>query len=48
MKAIHVFPFAVAFLELGACLVYLAHREWRMAILWGGYAVAAFALAQVR
>lgn len=44
----YVFPVAVAVCELGACLVYLWHREWLLAIVWGGYAIAAFALAMVR
>ena len=48
MLAVRVFPYLVAWLELCACLVYLYHREWRMSVLWGGYAVAAFALAAVR
>lgn len=42
-----VFPLAVACLELSACLIYLATGNVRMTILWGGYAVAAFALAGV-
>ena len=43
----HLFPILVAILETGAALVFAWHRDVRMAILWGGYAVAAWALAGV-
>ncbi len=39
------FPYAVAWLEVGACLVYAWQGDVRMTILWGFYAGAAFALA---
>lgn len=51
MTAAHiqqVFPYAVAGLETAAALVYIGHHNWRMAILWGGYAIAAWALAGVK
>ena len=43
-----IFPYAVAVLETGAALVYIAQGNVRMSILWGGYAVAAWALAGVK
>jgi hypothetical protein len=43
-----VFPYAVAVLETGAALVYLYQGNWRLTILWAGYAVAAYALAGVK
>lgn len=42
------FPLAVAALETGAAVVFFAHGNVRMTILWSGYAVAAWALAGVR
>lgn len=42
---IRFFPWCVAILELAAGCVYLYHREWRFAILWFGYGIAAVALA---
>jgi hypothetical protein len=41
----YIFPYTVAHVELAASIVYMFRREWRLAILWGGYAIAAFALA---
>jgi len=43
-----IFPWAVAILELGAGFVYLGHREWRLAVLWLGYGVAACTLATLK
>ena len=43
-----IFPVAVAVLELAAGCVYVYQKEWRLAILWLGYGVAATALAWVR
>jgi hypothetical protein len=43
-----VFPYLVAIGEAGAALVYLYNREWRLAVIWGGYAIAAVALASVK
>lgn len=43
-----ILPTLVAWLELGAGLVYLWSREWRLAILWIGYGIAALALAGVK
>ena len=40
-----VFPIGVAVLETGAALVYACQGNARMAILWGGYAIAAWVLA---
>lgn len=45
---IRFFPTLVALLELAACLVYLAKHEWRLAIVWGGYAIAASAFAGIK
>lgn len=44
----YVFPIIVAVAELGAGLVYLYLHEWRLAIVWLGYSLAAFALAAVK
>jgi hypothetical protein len=44
----YVFPLAVAVCETGAALVYLSRGEWRLAIIWIGYAFAAWALAGVK
>jgi hypothetical protein len=41
------FPWAVAVLEAGACVVFAWQGNTRMTILWLGYAVAAFALATI-
>jgi hypothetical protein len=38
------FPFLIATLELGATGVYLYHRHWRLALIWGCYAIATYAL----
>jgi hypothetical protein len=40
-----LFPYAVAVLELGACVMYAIDGNLRMTLLWGGYALAAFMLA---
>jgi len=45
---IRFFPYLVAAGETGAALVYLYNHEWRLAIIWGGYAVAAVALASIK
>lgn len=42
------FPYAVALLEFGAFVVFAWQRNWRMTILWLGYAIGAFALAGKR
>ena len=42
------FPWAVAVLEGCCCLEYLSKGDTLMAVLWGGYFVAAVALAMVR
>lgn len=44
----HLFPYAVAVLELGAGVVYAYYGDVRMTVLWLGYGIAAFALAGVR
>ncbi len=44
----HIFPVAVAVLECAAGIIYLADQNWRLAILWLGYGIAAFALAGVK
>lgn len=41
-------PLAVALLEFGAGVVYPCHQEWRLAIVWLFYGVAAAALAGVK
>jgi hypothetical protein len=38
------FPYAIATLEVGATLVYLYHREYRLALMWGCYAIATYAI----
>ena len=43
----HLFPILVAVAETGAALVFLWRREWVLATVWGGYAVAAWALARL-
>ena len=43
-----VFPFAIAFLEIGASLVYSYNRRWALAITWFCYAAASFALGTIR
>lgn len=48
MTAIRVFPYAVAVLEVLAAGVYLYHREWRLALVWTGYGVAALAFAGIK
>lgn len=48
MKLGQIFAFAVAVLETCAALGYASQRDRRMAVLWGGYAIAAWALAGVR
>lgn len=39
-----VFPIAVAVLETGAALMYAWQGDVARAILWGGYAIAAWVL----
>lgn len=48
LPATHVFPWAVALLELAAGIVYLINGDYRLAILWLGYGVAAVALTGVQ
>lgn len=43
-----LFPIIVACAETGAGLVFLWRQEWRLAILWLGYAVAAWALVGLK
>lgn len=43
-----IFPYAVAALETAAAVVFIIRGEWRLSILWSGYAVAAWALAGVK
>lgn len=38
-------PVAVALLCTGACVVYACTGNWRGAIIWGGFAIADWALA---
>lgn len=45
---IRLFPYLVAVLEGAACVVYLLNREYRMAVIWFGYTIAACALAAVK
>jgi hypothetical protein len=40
-----LFPIAVAVCEAGAAMVYWWQGEWRLAVIWTGYAAAAVALA---
>jgi hypothetical protein len=48
MIPIQFFPYTVAALELAAGAVYLAHREWRLAIVWLAVGVANLAFAGVK
>lgn len=43
-----IFAVAVAVLETCAALGYAYERNWRLTILWTGYAIAAWALAGVK
>jgi len=43
-----LFAYAIAVMESCAALAYAYEANWRLAILWGGYAIAAYALAGVR
>jgi len=40
-----LFAWAVAALETGAALDYAHQRNWKLAVLWAGYATAAWVLA---
>ncbi len=42
------FIYAVATLETGACLSYLLHGQYRLALVWAAIAVSNFAFAGVR
>jgi hypothetical protein len=42
------FPYAIAVLEVGATMVYLYHHQWRLALMWGCYAIATFAIGGVK
>lgn len=48
MSVIQVFPYTVAVLELVAGVVYLAHQEWRLAMVWAGVGVANLAFAGIK
>jgi hypothetical protein len=48
VSIIQVFPYTVATLELAAGAVYLAHREWRLAIVWFGVGIANMAFAGIK
>ena len=48
MSVIQVFPYAVAILEVCAAAVYLYHHEWRLALVWSGYGLAAWAFAGIK
>lgn len=48
MNWVRVFPYAVACLQVSAALVYLWHREWRLAIIWGAVALSNLAFAGIR
>lgn len=43
-----IFPYTVAVLEVLAAAVYVWHKDWRLAIVWGAVGVANFAFAGVR
>lgn len=45
MVPVRFFPYTVAGLELCAGVNYLLHKDWRGAIIWLGYGIAAIALA---
>lgn len=40
----HLFPILVALMETGAAVVYAAHGDASRALLWAGYALAAWIL----
>lgn len=44
----HLFPYAVAVLELGAAVVYGWHGEWRLRIVWAGVGIANLAFAGLK
>ncbi len=48
MTLIRFFPTLVALLEGAACLVYLYKHEWRLGLIWFGYAIAASAFAGIK
>jgi hypothetical protein len=48
MTVIRFFPYTVAVLEIAAGLVYLWHREWRLAIVWFAVGVANGAFAGIK
>ena len=45
---IRFFPYAVASLQLTAALVYLWHREYRLAIIWGAVSLFNIAFAGIK
>jgi len=42
------FPYVAGVLDLGAAVVYVANREWALALTWFCYAIAAVALGTVK
>ena len=45
---LHLFPWAVTILDLGASIVYLLQREYRLAFIWFCYACATMGLAGLK
>lgn len=48
MTVIQIFPYAVAVLELAAAVVYGAHHDWRLTIVWAGVGIANLAFAGIK
>lgn len=46
--AFRTFPYGMGALDLGLALIYASRREYRLALTWTAYAVAAVALGGVR
>ena len=44
----HLFPYAIVALQIGACVVYALHGEWRLAIVWGGVWVSNWAFVGMK
>jgi hypothetical protein len=45
---IHLFPFAIVALQIGASVVYFWYAEWRLCIIWSGIAVSNWAFVGMK
>lgn len=45
---LRICPYAVAGMQLLAALIYLWHREWRLAIIWASVSLSNVAFAGIR